>query len=196
MKNNIYFSILILTFLFFIEGCKQATTPKPAGYLRINYPEKTYKDFNTNSPYTLRYPAYAAMQADSDKNAQPYWYNMRFYSLNATLHITYKPVENNLAKLCEDAYSLAYKHAVKADAINEIEINDPKRKVYGLIYEIKGNAASPLQFFVTDSVRNFIRGSLYFQSKPNKDSLAPVLTFVRADIDTLIQSLHWKKTSK
>jgi gliding motility-associated lipoprotein GldD len=193
MKNIFYYSIISILLISFFTACKRTNTPKPSGYLHVDYPEKKYQTLDNQSPFSLRYPVYSAMQPDSDRNAQADWYNLRFYSLNATVHLTYKKIDNNLAKLCEDSYALAYKHAVKADAINEIEINDPKRKVYGLIYEIRGNAASPLQFFLTDSTRNFLRGSLYFHSKPNKDSLAPIITFVRADIDTLIQSLNWKK---
>jgi len=197
MRKIFFLGLTVSLLLVVLVSCKHANTPKPAGYIRVDYPEKKYQTFSNQSPYTLRYPLYAAMQPDSDKNAQPYWYNLHFTSLNATVHLTYKKIDhNNLAKFCEDAYSLAYKHAVKADAINEVEINDSKRKVYGLIYEIKGNAASPLQFYLTDSVNNFIRGSLYFHSKPNKDSLAPIIAFVRTDIDTLIQSLNWKNIRK
>ena len=48
------------------------------------------------------------------------------------------------------------------------------------MYDLKGNTASSLQFFVTDSTRNFLRGSLYFNAEPNKDSLAPVMDFHQA----------------
>ncbi|MCR5455573.1 MAG: hypothetical protein K6F33_11355, partial [Bacteroidales bacterium] len=64
--------------------------------------------------------------------------------------------------------------------------------VYGLLYGIKGNVASPLQFYITDSTRHFLRGSLYFNCSPNKDSLAPSVEFVRQDIERLFETLIWK----
>jgi gliding motility-associated lipoprotein GldD len=192
--SQIIFLLIVAIAAF--SSCKRSTTPKPAGYLRVDYPQKAYQNYTGGAPFTFRCPVYAFLQPDSDRNALPTWYNLRIYKLNATVHLTYKLVNNNLPQLTEEAYTLAYKHAVKADAIREIVINNPKNKVYGLVYEIKGNAASPLQFYLTDSVHNFLRGSLYFMSKPNKDSLAPVIAFVRTDIDTMIQTLNWKSLKK
>ena len=62
----------------------------------------------------------------------------------------------------------------------------------GIMYEIKGNAASPFQFFATDSTKHFLRGSMYFNVYPNKDSLAPVFDFVQSDIKHLIETIKWK----
>ncbi|NOZ45910.1 MAG: gliding motility lipoprotein GldD, partial [Chlorobi bacterium] len=64
--------------------------------------------------------------------------------------------------------------------------------VYGILYDIKGNAASSINFFVTDSTQHFLRGALYFNSKPNKDSLAPVVDFIRKDIVHLMETFKWK----
>ena len=101
-------------------------------------------------------------------------------------------VDDNLSLLTEDAHRLAYKHSVKADAIEEKLWNNPDKEVYGIIYNIKGNAASSVQFFLTDSIRHYLRGSLYFYSQPDKDSLAPVIDFFREDIIHLVETLEWK----
>jgi gliding motility-associated lipoprotein GldD len=69
---------------------------------------------------------------------------------------------------------------------------DPQRGIYGILYELKGNVASPMQFFVTDSTHHFLRGSLYFRTEPNKDSLAPVINFAQKDIRHIIETLNWK----
>jgi gliding motility-associated lipoprotein GldD len=68
-----------------------------------------------------------------------------------------------------------------------------ERNVIAVLFEIKGNAATPYQFFATDSTTHFLRGSLYFNVYPNKDSLAPVVDFVKKDIFRLIETLEWKK---
>ena len=69
---------------------------------------------------------------------------------------------------------------------------DKEKSVYGVLYEIKGNAASSVQFYATDSTKHFLRGALYFNTVPNKDSLAPAIQFVEEDIIHLIETLSWK----
>ncbi len=127
------------------------------------------------------------------RNAEPYWYNILFPSLNATIYLSYKPVHHNLQKFIEDSRTLVYKHTIKAEAINESLIRNDSSDVYGIFYDLKGNTASSLQFFVTDSTAHFLRGSLYFNAEPNKDSLAPVIRFIRQDVEHLINTLHWKQ---
>jgi gliding motility-associated lipoprotein GldD len=98
----------------------------------------------------------------------------------------------SLASYSEDIRTIAYKHIVKADDIIETPVMIPEKKVYGMIYEIKGNTASSLNFYLTDSVDNFLSGALYFNTIPNKDSLAPVISFFKNDIEHLIETVEWK----
>jgi len=83
-------------------------------------------------------------------------------------------------------------HIIKADAINEISFSKPENKVYGILYDLKGNTATAVQFFLTDSLKHFLRGSLYFSAEPNSDSLAPVIEFFRDDIVHMIETLNWE----
>ena len=92
----------------------------------------------------------------------------------------------------EDSRTLAFKHTVKANDIEQKIINHPSKKVYGLIYLIEGDAASSYQFHLTDSSDHFIRGSLYFNNIPNQDSIQPVLDFVKEDISNIIETFEWK----
>ena len=82
--------------------------------------------------------------------------------------------------------------AQRADAVDEIPLFDPEANVFGMLYDIKGNVASSVNFFVTDSVKNFIRGALYFSNRPNHDSLAPAIDFFREDILHLMRTIKWK----
>ena len=70
----------------------------------------------------------------------------------------------------EDTYSLAYKHAQKADGIQNNLIEIPGHNVFGIFYDIKGNVASEKQFFLTDSVKHYLRGALYFNEIPKKSA--------------------------
>jgi gliding motility-associated lipoprotein GldD len=108
------------------------------------------------------------------------------------VYLSYKDIQDNLNQMFEDSRNLAYKHAAKASQIEEYTINIPEKKVYGIIYEIAGNAASSIQFHVSDSSSHFLRGSLYFYAAPNADSLEPVISFIRSDIEHLIQSFNWE----
>lgn len=189
-----YIITLSALFLIICFSCKQDYIPKPRGYFRINFEEKTYHLLDSVSlPYRFDVPGYSKIVPDKDRLAEPFWINLLVPNHKAELHISYKKVENNLQQLTEDSRTLAYKHSIKADAINERVFVNPTKKVYGTIYMIDGNAASPLQFYLTDSTHNFLRGALYFREVPNIDSIRPVIDFLTPDIIRLIESTEWKR---
>jgi gliding motility-associated lipoprotein GldD len=186
-------AVLAIFFLILITGCQEKKTPRPRGYFRIELPkERSYQLLDSVLPYSFEYPRYAVIEPSSAPTSEPYWLNVFFPEYKARIHISYKKVENNLYNLYEDNIRLAYNHSVKADAINEQVMVDETHHLYGMLFEIKGNAASPLQFFATDSTRHFLRGSLYFYTHPNKDSLAPVINFLSEDVKHLMESIRWK----
>ncbi len=193
MKFVIKISLLFLLFFaFLVMGCSENYTPKPRGYFRITFPNKTYKSFESNAPYKFEIPEYSVMLKYSSDKDEAWWYNLFFPEMKGTIHISYSSVKDNLNKYIEDSRSLVYKHTIKADAINEQTFINRDKNIYGVLYEIKGNAASPYQFFVTDSSKHFLRGALYFNVHPNKDSLSPVFNFIKTDIIHLMESLEWK----
>jgi gliding motility-associated lipoprotein GldD len=197
-KNNISFlySILATFCILFFASCGGSSdyTPKPKGYYRIDLPKKQYVVFDSTYPFTFEYPVYAKVSPDKDKNAEPFWMNIDFPTFKGKIHISYKMIKHNLSKFSDDAYNLAMKHIPKATNIDDELIDIKEHKVYGMIYNIEGEgAASTYQFFVSDSTSNFVRGALYFNVKPNNDSLSPVIDFIKLDIQHLIKSLRWKK---
>jgi gliding motility-associated lipoprotein GldD len=183
----------IILLLIGVAGCKQIATPKPSGYFRIDFPEKEYLWAETSYPYSFEYPLYSRLSPDTSYMAEPYWMNIDIDRYKAKIHISYKPVSNNLHLLTEESRELAYKHAIKAVSINEKLFISSESKVFGTIYEIKGNTASPLQFHLTDSMKHFIRGSFYISEIPNYDSLRPVIEFIGADIHHFIETISWKQ---
>jgi gliding motility-associated lipoprotein GldD len=187
---------LILTFAllaFLIAGCKKTYTPKPRSYFRIDFPEKKYVPYRSpDCGYNFEVPVYAIVVPYNGNNPEPCWINIVFPGYKGILHITYKSLHNDLVMHVEDIRTLAYKHIVKADDIIERPFSFPDRNVHGMIYDIKGNAASSLSFFITDSTDNFLSGALYFSVIPNKDSLAPVVKFFSADVEHLIETINWK----
>lgn len=179
-----------------LSGCFSGGdyTPKPRGYFKIEFPEKKYQTYSGACNYTFDYPVYASVTPDSSQNAQPCWLNVNFKNFNGRIHLSYHPVatKKEFNQLVEDARSFAFKHTVKATGIDEAHISYPDRKVFGNYYLIKGNTASAVQFFLTDSARNYLRGALYFHEEPRQDSIQPVLDFISKDIDVMIKSFRWK----
>jgi len=169
-------------------------SPKPKGYFRIEFPKKAYTEFNKLVPYQFKYPVYANLEKDRSRDARENWYNLHFKQFNGYLHLTYYDVsgKGEYDQMVEDARKLAFKHTIKASAIDQRIINYPKQKVYGIYYAIEGNTASSVQFFLTDSAKHYFRGALYFNERPQFDSIAPVVKFIKTDIDTLISTFRWK----
>ncbi len=197
MKNNnyiIHFFTLIIIAIFFSACSNNEYVPKPRGYYRINLPEKSYVDYSSGCNYSFKIPVYADVRNDSSRDSQPCWKNVVYPTLNGRLHLSYFKIENQkmLGSLIEDSRRLVFKHTVKAEGIQESKISNDQSKVYGLFYDIEGNAASSIQFFVTDSTNNFLRGALYFYAEPQADSIAPVLEFVKKDIMVMLESFNWK----
>jgi gliding motility-associated lipoprotein GldD len=186
--------ILFLSFILLISACNQNYSPKPRGYFRIDLPEKSYVKFDSTFPFSFEYPKYATIIKDPYSQNEKYWINLEMYDFDATLHFSYKKVNGNLVKYLEDSHTLVSKHIPKADAIYDSIIIDRQRNVFGLSYQIIGSdAASPFQFFLTDSSTHFLRGALYFNSIPNNDSMQPVIDFIAKDIDHIINTLEWNE---
>lgn len=186
--------IAILFVCVLLAGCGKKAQPKPYGYFRIDIPEHEYVEVSNLGPYTIEKSVHC--QPDkTDKThatASDEWINLHYPTLNAKIHLSYKRIDKEtFQQVTEESHSLAYKHTVRADAIQESYYGNDTTKVYGILYEMKGNAASPAQFYVTDSVHNFLRGSLYFSHTPNADSIAPAANYVLQDMIHLIETLHW-----
>ena len=189
--NKWYF---IALFFVMFTACSENYVPKPRAYHRIDFPEKSYQLFDEKKyPYTYEIPVYANVTPFEEEN-EKFWANVNFPDFNATINLSYKSLRNNLNEHIADAMTFVDRHQGKASRIRELDFSDPKNRVYGMIFDISGSdVASMYQFYITDSLRHFVRGALYFNHAPNNDSLAPVIDFLKADIDHLIETFAWRK---
>jgi gliding motility-associated lipoprotein GldD len=192
-------SLLLLAFFICSQGCREVAVPKPMGYFRIDLPRKEYvlfdarEDNQKDLPFSFEYPAYGKLSLAEEDKKEPGWLNIEFPFYKAKIYLTYKDINNNFDGLMEQSYKMNVKnHISKADAIKEQIISNQQNKVFGILYDLKGNTASAVQFYVTDSVKHYLRGSLYFAAEPDADSLEPVINFFRGDIVHLIETLKWK----
>ncbi len=194
MKEKGFYILSILALM--LLSCSRPVAPKPYGYYRITLPEHSYQLFEQNSyPYSFLYSSSATIQLVQYENER-YWINIVYPTLNASIHCSYKPVRGNLRQLTDDAWEFVFNHAIKASAIPEHAYENPEARTYGVFCELKGNTASPMQFFLTDSTRHFFRGAVYFNCVPNQDSLAPVIEYMQEDVLNLIETLRWNSADK
>lgn len=186
--------LLILAFLIVMASCDDKHyQPKPRGYFRIDLPEKHYVSLDTMQFYSFEYPDCCMITPDYLSPEQKHWVNIEYPQHKGTIHISYKEVDNNVNEYLEDSYSMMTKHISRAIGIRDSVIVNYDRNVYGLMYFLEGEGvASSLQFYLTDSVNHFMRGSLYFNVKTNNDSLAPVIDYITDDIRHLINTIEWK----
>ncbi len=192
-------AVILGLFSLLLTSCEYSYTPKKKGYPRVVLPERAYRLFDRPGfPYAFEYPTYAQVIRDTvffdEPTENPYWINIDFPSLNGKIYISYKEINkrNNINRLIDDAFNMTYKHSVKADAIQDRVYNEPSNNKYAVFYNVKGNAATAKQFYITDSVKHFLRGALYFNARPNEDSLHLVNDFVEKDMEHLIETLRWK----
>lgn len=181
----------VLTLLVFgaMIGCGEETTIKPAAKLRLDYPAAQYRVLDSDCPFSFERNTQTRVSLKSNCDL-----NLSYQGMKATLYLTYQPVtEDNLTALLRDAQKLTYDHTVKANEIFEQPRVDSINKVYGMYYIINGDAATQSQFYVTDSVNHFISGSVYFESKPNFDSIYPAVVYLRDDVRRLMETISWKE---
>jgi gliding motility-associated lipoprotein GldD len=190
--NKLGYLTGIFVFLIGLLGLTscQNYTPKPRSYFRIHLADKTYQRSDSNKVYSFEYPKNIAFIQKNPKDTA--WFDIVYPTYNARIYFSYKEIDNNFQEIAEDSRNFVYKHAFKADAIIENPYEDPTQNVYGIMYEIKGNTASSVQFLVTDSTHHFLRGALYFNNRPNKDSLAPVISYISDDIRHIMETVNWK----
>ncbi len=213
--------LFLCVILYVFQACNGVPVPKPKGYFRITFPERKYQLFSQPGyPYSFEYPVYAKIVKDSsyfdEQPENPYWINVDFPQFKGRIYLSYINIGtkalykvkgggtgaykdstgvNTFDKLVGDAFNLTNRHAYKASSIDQYPVS-PRPGVSGFIFEVGGDAATAKQFYVTDSVRHFLRGALYFDAPPNEDSLKPVNRFLFEDLKHMINTLQWKATDK
>lgn len=180
--------LVILGIICFLMGCDGNYQPRPEGFFRIDLPHNAYQKFEAPCPMGFEYSLYAKVKLDSNScNSKLYYERMKSH-----LDINYIPVQNNLIDLIKNTERLTYEHTVKTTYIKPEEFKNAKNKVYGTLYELGGNSAINYQFYLTDSVKHFVYGSIFFNAEPNKDSLAPAIDYMKKDVRHLMESFYWK----
>ena len=187
--RNIFLLILIVVCI----SCGEDPVPKPKAFLRLDYPAHKYQKFQPQLPFTFEKNDLASVVSDLkvSRDGKTQGVDITYPPLKGTIYLTYKKVDNNLEEYLIDAQNLTQKHSQRADEITEQPFLDEESKVFGMFYEVGGNAASQSQFYVTDSINHFVTGSLYFYAKPNYDSILPAAHYLKKDIQHIMETIRW-----
>ena len=181
--------VLFLAACVTVLSCREEVLPKPKAMLRLDFPEAVYGNYMGDCDFSFDSNRLSNITAKSDCSMI-----LDYPKMKGSIYITYKKVDGNLKTLLTDAQKLSYEHVVKADNISEQPFINQEDKVYGMFYEVTGDAASQSQFYATDSLNHFVTGSLYFYAKPNYDSIYPAAIYLQKDIRRIMESLQWKKS--
>jgi gliding motility-associated lipoprotein GldD len=188
--------VSMLVVLLFIASCgDELLIPKPPTYLRSELPPHTYAHyssgcgyhFDISKEYEVRDVAAPAGQTNFTCHK-----DIDLGVLNGTIHFSYINMQEPLSKYVNFANDKVEEHKLKATAINDSNIIRTDARVYGTIFELQGDVASPFQFYLTDSNKTFVSGVVYFNSRPNYDSLRPSLNYLKTDLLRMINTFEWK----
>jgi gliding motility-associated lipoprotein GldD len=201
----ILLGVFMISFLALVS-CKEEKVyiPKPRVYPKVEYPQRNYVQFDKDiCDFYFEHPDYMVFEQDTKfiylQAPHACWFNLQMPSLNGDVHFTYTPLgpkdslEQQLHKVYNDAYRMAEDHVSKSNGIEDLLINNPNNHVYGVLFNLEGSVASPFQIVLTDSMHHAVRASLYFKTRPDADSMAPVINFVKTDITGILNSFKWRE---
>ena len=209
---------LLVVAVLMLCSCHNDYTPKPYAYLRIDMPEHEYFLLDTMRLYpgdTLVFNSDTAIALTGITKTFPFtfeanqciewtekdapkgerWIDLMYPQWDGVVFLTYRPLKNpdSLRTQVDESMRLLEQHYKVASGIEEQGYEDPEHKVYGTVYYLKGKkVASTCQFWLTDSTHHFLRGALFLNTSPNNDSLAPVIDYIQADIEHLVETLRWR----
>ena len=178
--------ILFLCMLLLFTACAEEVLPKPKAMLRLEYPHSEYGIIDTKY-FQFKKNVLSELELKNNNSLI-----LDYPRMKGSLFITYKAVDDDIEKLLTDAQKLSIEHSAKADGILPHPFVNEEDKVYGVYFEVIGDAASQAQFYVTDSTKHFVTGSLDFYTKPNYDSIYPAASYLQNDIKKIMESLRWK----
>lgn len=185
------FLLCVLLGPLLFQACTEDPVPKPHGYFRIDLPDQSYTLWQETGVLSAERPEYSTVH-ETRRSEGSRWYDLAFPGQRGIVHLTWSPVNDQLDQMIEDAHTFKDKHGSVAARIRSGRILRDSSRVFGTYFEVDGDAASPMVFYLTDSTDNFLYGALYFNRRPNADSLAPVTDRIRADIKHLAETLEWE----
>jgi len=182
---------LLVVFSILLCTCSDSNLPKQTAFLRIEFPEPKYFAFKDLAHHIDFYYNASAVEIKTENSNQ---LSLTYPKINFSVDLSIQKLNNS--QDFDDNFSdfslLLDTHSKKSNGVLMREYEDLNNRVFSKIYEISGGVASPIQFYITDSTSNFIKGSLNLKFKSNYDSIFPSIQYVKNDIFILVESLNWR----
>ena len=177
-------------------GCDNYLMPKQSAFLRLDYSNPEYEQINNSAfPFLFETNNVLSNISDININDESIDFIIKYDKLNGQINFQYNNVDS---KETLNTYIMDLKKSIETHSImaNSVKIRDyvlEENNIYCRIFDMSGNVASPYQFYLTDNTNNIISGFVYFNIKPNYDSVLPAINYIENDIINLIESFSWKK---
>ncbi|MEL6131919.1 MAG: hypothetical protein AAFR59_01005 [Bacteroidota bacterium] len=196
-KSQAFLVGVIILGILGMMGCEEYIPyARKYGYPRIDTPapsKRVYQTFDlTNCPVRFDYPSIGEVARTMPDSC---WVDVKMTPFNLTWHITYRkiPSGSDIDRQREDHRKLVYKHSQKATRIQEILIEEPQTK--GILYEVYGEVGTPVQAFLYDSTQTQVALlNIYFQTAEGMDSLAPVIQYMKEELNHTLETFRWEKS--
>ena len=186
--GKIIISLFFFTLIIF--SCDKPNLPKQNGFLRIEFKEPYYSIYEeTDTSFNFYYNSNSTDLEQIGNNQFLFEYS----DLNLSLNLSFYNIKSSqdLGRKARDFSLILDTHTKKSNGVVLREYDNDNRRVFGKLYEIKGDVASPIQFYLTDSLSSFISGSVNLKFKSNYDSIFPSIQYVKNDILVLFESINW-----
>lgn len=181
------FSFILI--LLLMEACSPAKKKETS---KVTFPKAEYALSTDSLPFTFDISNQAKLTWQKNKPGE-YFCNVDYPQLNARLYCTFHLITPDKFRVfAEESRKMAYQHTAVATGIKEKAYSNDTDHRYGILYDIQGNVATPIQVALTDSSHYFFNASLYFNTTTNSDSIAPVVNYIRQDIIRIMETLTVK----
>jgi gliding motility-associated lipoprotein GldD len=188
-----YVGLFFLIILIYSCGGNDISIPKPPTYLRTNFPDHSYSKYSDNCPYSFEASTLFTIDKVKEGHIETCHKDIQLGALNGVIHFSYIDMIEPLSKYVNYSNDKVDEHKIKASSIEDKQIIRPEDRVYGTFFELKGDVATPFQFYLTDSVSQFVSGIVYFNSVPNYDSLRPSIEYLKVDLLKMVNTFKWEK---
>ena len=196
LKNHKVIAVFCLGLagiLLSLTGCKEETIsyPRPYAYPRINLPEHSYSSYSSPTcDFSFEYPAFG--EVEQQKSMDSCIADIYYPPFDCKWHLTYRNIPESgktRSQHFEEYRKLVYKHSPKITKIDEFDLKTPNGT--GTMFELYGNVGTPAKIFFGND-EHLVMMSFYFNTAEKNDSLAPVIAFMKQDMEHMVTSLNWR----
>lgn len=189
IKQIIFLQIVLLLSVSCTN--REVHSPKPRAYPRIERADTLVMHEISN--FSFLYSSDAKLKGQKVDLKKVIGFNLEYPSFDAVLYCTYIPIEKaDLDRVLADNNRLLSSSVIANTSILETEYTNIEQGKSGALFYYDGNPIAPYQFYITDNESYFVRGSLYYNSVVQVDSIATTTSSLRQDVMNLMESFEIK----